>query len=201
MDRNQEKPKDESQQVSQPAGEARGSDLPPQGQGGPHLPAIEEPTGKSLSVQFERGPVIVQPAEQPAEQPHGTYALTTNPPHRCFVCKGPDHRACGCETKELKRQIEQDDKAFRNRDLLEEELSPEDANAAEVLTESEKAIAKSFDEYADRLDDRMRSVLDGFSDIGVKLDMVVSQLDVIIEHHQTRAKVLEDIQNAGSNKN
>lgn len=218
MDPIEEKPKDESQQVSQPAGEARGSDLPPQGQGGPHLPDVSEPTSRSLSEQFESGPGPVEPAkgseaEQPAEEPHETEVLTTDPPHRCFVCKGPDHRACGCEAaaqKEADRATAPPDQAGSR---MNQELVREDANAEKVLEDVlgkdiEKKLVQMAGEMSgalmgvvDKFEEFKGGVLDGFGDLGVKLDMVVSQLDVMIEAERSRADLLKDIQNVGANKN
>ena len=189
MNQEQEKPKVESQPVSQPAGEATGSDLPPEGQGGPHLPEISEPTGKSLSEQFESGP---QTVEQPAEEPH-----------KCFVCNGPDHRACGCEARETQKQIEQDDKTFRSQDIMKEEL--EEANATKVLgDEITEAISKAsgLDPQivqicaagGRKFAEDMQNVLDRLSDIN-------SNLEILVKLEKDRADLLRDIKNVGANQN
>jgi hypothetical protein len=206
MNQNQEKPKDESQQVSQPAGEATGSDLPPEGQGGPHLPTVP------LSEQFERGPDPIELAkgsetEQPVEEPH-----------RCFVCSGPDHRACGCEAKERQRQIEQDDKSFRSQDIvneerMEKELDREEANAEQILSkvfekETMKQIIQMTGEMsgalmggADKFEEFKNGVLDKLSDIHLVMNVVVSNTGILVKLAQDRADLLKDLKNVGANQN
>ena len=182
----EEKPENQSA-PSPPAGEAPGSDLPPEGQGGPHLPDISEPTSKSLSEQFESGPDPVELAKgSEVEQPHGTEVLTTDPPHRCSICNGPDHRACGCEAR---ARIKAGQAGSRmDRELTRDEVLEKICNAGtdidpNIMIQMASAAGSKFAED-------MQNVLDQLSDIN-------TNLETLVKLQTDRAKVLKDIQNAG----
>ena len=183
----------------QPAGEAPGSDLPPEGQGGPHLPDISEPTRKSLAEQFEGGPPMPpmppMPANPPAEEPH-----------KCFVCNGPDHRACGCEAREKQRQIEQDDESFRNQDIIDEEQAEgrmdQELDRDEVLEKTFKA-SKSGD-----IDPTIiiqvaaaagRKFAEDIQTIHTLLGDINCNLETLVKIQKDRVDLLKDIKNAGGN--
>lgn len=149
----------------QPAGEAPGSDLPPGGQGGPHLPTVEKPTSKSLSdLCDEKFPK----------------------PHKCSICGSPNHFACGCEAR-----------AREKDSAMDPEMVREDAvdcfmDQKMVLTESEQKLANSFDEYADRLDERITSILDSISDVN-------SNLEALVKMEKDRVDLLKDLKNGHRN--
>lgn len=200
MEQEKEPGKNESQQPLTPAGEARGEDLPPQRQGGPHLPDISEPA--SLTDQFESESGLV---DVPVRVP-----VKPEKPHQCSICQGTDHRACGCEAKEQKA-IEQDNNPGLAQ--IEKELDREDANAAQVLDKSVEVLIgkaselspvemmKIFGMAGRKLAEDMKCVLDVLTDQKVALDMIVSQLDVMIEAERNRADLFKDLQNAGAKPN
>ena len=202
------KEKPENQPASQPAGEAPGSDLTPEGQGGPHLPDISEPTSKSLAEQFESGPTTVEqpdpfgggpidrpveqlpahhpvvkeavlreqpdpfgggPIDRPVEQPHGTEVLTTDPPHRCSICNGPNHQACGCEAR---ARIKGEKPGSRmDRELTRDEVLEKICNAGtdidpNIMIQMASAAGSKFAED-------MQNVLDQLSDINTNLETLV----------------------------
>ncbi|HUS71931.1 MAG TPA: hypothetical protein VMY06_02610 [Sedimentisphaerales bacterium] len=119
---------------------------------------------RSLSEQFEIGPPIGPPAE---------------PAHKCFVCNGLDHRACGCEAKEMQKQIKHDDEAFRSRDILDEEAR-------------EKVPGRSAQEWAQTHVDQVAAILDCLIDVN-------SNLEILVKLQQERSDLLKDIQNASKN--
>jgi len=205
----------EAAQSSQPAGAARGSDLPPQGQGGPHPPA--EPTGKSLAEQFESGPVLPDvplPADPDTGEPLAmpvdkvverlNEQLPKEPaeiekPHKCSLCGSPDHRACGCEAKAIKKQNSLDglDQAGNRMD---QELDHEEVHVNEVLEKLFKdtlnpiasdmaiSVVKTVEEFHAF----QQGVLDGLGDIN-------TNLEALVKLQKDRADLLKDIQNAKSN--
>jgi hypothetical protein len=194
MARNEEKPKDESQQVSQPAGEATGSDLPPEGQGGPHLPDISEPTSQSLSEQIEsETPTVDLPTEQPPKELART----------CTICNGPDHRGCGCEAK-AKRELEQAGSRLETNARMVQELDREDAKADQVqgnLDDVEEKLIQMAGEMsgalmggADKFEEFKSGVLDSLRDIN-------SNLETLVKLEKDRADLLKDIKNVEANQN
>lgn len=196
MSQTNEPEKVESQPAPQPAGEARGSDLTPQEQGGSHLPDISEPTGRSLSEQFESGPGPTELAkdsevEQPAEEP-------VEPIHKCSICNGPDYQGCGCEAKALQKSQEQEHNQAGSR--MDQELDPEDAHAEQIIQSAMKA-ASNFDpsEFLQMCAkagmqhrEDMKAVLDRLSDIN-------SNLEILVSLQQNRVELLKDLQNGKPN--
>lgn len=203
MKQSQEKPDVVSQQVSHPAGEATGSDLPPEEQGGSHLPDISEPPGRSLSEQSESGP---QTVEQPDPFGGGPIDRPVEQSHKCFVCGSPNHHACGCEAKEMQRQIKQDDKSFRSQDIVDEErmekeMDSEDAKAADVLKNSNVVnlnipgeVMKAAMDMLNTIGEYPERIIDQLSDIN-------SNLEILVKLEKERAGIMKDIRNVGANQN
>lgn len=185
-------PKKETTQKieSQPAGEP----LPAQ-------PAVETPTGKSLAELFEGGPSIAEISkEPPAEESHGTFVLTTDPPHRCSICNGPDHRACGCEAKALRKSQEQKPDQAGSR--MDQELKSDEVHVDDVLEKLFKDtlnpvasdMAISVVAAVEKFQDFQQSVLDGLTDIRTVIEELVLLEKSRLE--RLAGRLLKDINDA-----
>lgn len=201
----------EADRSSQPAGAARGSDLPPQGQGSPHPPA--EPTGKSLAEQFEGGPVLPDvplpddpDTGEPAEEPQ---LKNIHHHHMCSICGSPNHQACGCEAKALQKAQEQEyDQAGSG---LDQELKSDEVRVEQILenvfgNEPTKMLTQMAGEMSgallggvDKFEEFKSGVLDRLSEIQIGIEYIGENTKALVKLQKERADLLKDIQDGKPN--
>ena len=148
------------------------------------MPAVEQPAAKSLTDQFD-----TELQDVPVRVP-----VTLEEPHKCSICSGPDHRACGCEAK-----------AGTNNNL-EKELDREDANTDRVREGLEKMvdelskdspeifIANICSKAGAQFAEDMQSVKDRLSDIN-------SNLEALVSLGQERSIIMKGILDGTRNQN
>lgn len=125
------------------------------------------------------GPPVEPPQEQPFEQPAEKPTEPTDPVHKCSICNGLDHRACGCEAKELAKKEAQGDKDAHFRSTT-------------IKHNHREVPSRAAEELAQTHVDQMYAIHD-------YLSVINSNLEILVKLQQERAKVLEDIQDGRPN--
>ncbi len=105
----------------------------------------------------------------------------------------------------MQKQIEQDDKAFRSGDIVDEELSEKELDREEVQVD--KVLEKLFKDTLNPIaSDMAISVVEAVEKFNIfqgsvldKLSDINSNLEKLVKTDQDRADLLRDVQNGDGN--